>query len=225
MKKLLALVIFIPFITNASPAFEEARDQIARFRHVAPSIYAGGNPVSKADGDRGMRALAALGIATVVNLQGGDVDDSIAGWWTWAVEPGEDAEAIAAERRFFEERGAAYFNFPLCSHKPVTAQEDRDIRSALQVLASATQDRPAFLHCEHGADRTGLVIALYRVLYQSWSPQDAHREWVSNGHGRISRWFTGDLDVYFGSVTGFNPLTDPDYQEMLRANLRAAGDR
>ena len=32
------------------------------------------------------------------------------------------------------------------------------------------------IHCKHGADRTGLIIALYRILFQGWSKEDAIEE-------------------------------------------------
>lgn len=33
-----------------------------------------------------------------------------------------------------------------------------------------------FVHCEHGQDRTGLVIGCYRVWVQGWTKADAWRE-------------------------------------------------
>ena len=43
--------------------------------------------------------------------------------------------------------------------------------NALQVLANAKE--PVLVHCLHGSDRTGLVVALYRVVCQGWSKQQA----------------------------------------------------
>ena len=37
------------------------------------------------------------------------------------------------------------------------------------------------IHCKHGADRTGLVLALYRIVFQDWSKQDAIEE-LENGN-------------------------------------------
>jgi protein tyrosine phosphatase len=37
------------------------------------------------------------------------------------------------------------------------------------------------IHCKHGADRTGLVLALYRIVFQDWSRQDAIDE-LENGN-------------------------------------------
>nr|WP_246217361.1 tyrosine-protein phosphatase [Paraburkholderia panacisoli] len=37
------------------------------------------------------------------------------------------------------------------------------------------------IHCQHGADRTGFVSALYRVLFQSWTKQQAEDELLYGG--------------------------------------------
>ena len=52
---------------------------------------------------------------------------------------------------------------------------------ALQVIAHAQQ--PMLVHCLHGSDRTGLVIALYRVVCQNWSKQQALDELTHGDYG------------------------------------------
>jgi len=58
--------------------------------------------------------------------------------------------------------------------------EREDVVGALRALRVATLQEPTLLHCEHGADRTGLITALYRILYQSWS-KDAALDEMQNG--------------------------------------------
>jgi len=55
-----------------------------------------------------------------------------------------------------------------------------DVVAALQNLRRASRDAPVLLHCQHGADRTGMISALYRVLYQGWS-KDAALDEMQNG--------------------------------------------
>jgi protein tyrosine phosphatase (PTP) superfamily phosphohydrolase (DUF442 family) len=39
------------------------------------------------------------------------------------------------------------------------------------------------IHCKHGADRTGLVCALYRIVFQGWSKEAAIDELENGGYG------------------------------------------
>jgi protein tyrosine phosphatase (PTP) superfamily phosphohydrolase (DUF442 family) len=55
-----------------------------------------------------------------------------------------------------------------------------DVVDALQNLRRASGDAPVLLHCQHGADRTGMISALYRILYQGWS-KDVVLDEMQNG--------------------------------------------
>ncbi|MDR2886658.1 MAG: tyrosine-protein phosphatase [Bacteroidales bacterium] len=41
---------------------------------------------------------------------------------------------------------------------------------------------PIVIHCKHGSDRTGLVVALYRILFQGWSKEAAIDEMKNGGY-------------------------------------------
>ncbi len=73
---LFLLVIATPFV-GASDV-EKMRAVLPKFRQISPSIYAGPNVVSKLK-DEGLLALAAFGIKTNINLQGGDIDGTLIG--------------------------------------------------------------------------------------------------------------------------------------------------
>lgn len=53
----------------------------------------------------------------------------------------------------------------------------------LNNLVRQIKDAPApvFIHCQHGQDRTGLVVAAWRISC-GWKPQDAFEEAVSLGY-------------------------------------------
>jgi hypothetical protein len=55
-------------------------------------------------------------------------------------------------------------------------------------------NRPLVIHCQHGADRTGAIVALYRVVVQDWSKADALREMDEGGFHHSSLW--RNLDDY-----------------------------
>ena len=44
------------------------------------------------------------------------------------------------------------------------------------------------LHCQHGADRTGLITALYRILYEGWSKPAAIDEMINGKFGYHAVW-------------------------------------
>ncbi|OIQ67634.1 hypothetical protein GALL_507870 [mine drainage metagenome] len=44
------------------------------------------------------------------------------------------------------------------------------------------------IHCTHGADRTGTVIALWRIIYQGWSREAALAEMTQGGFGFYLIW-------------------------------------
>lgn len=59
---------------------------------------------------------------------------------------------------------------------------------------------PVLVHCQHGADRTGLVVALYRVTSQEWTPYEAADEMTRGGFGFHSIW--REIPAY---LVGVNP--------------------
>ncbi|MCL1915642.1 MAG: dual specificity protein phosphatase family protein [Desulfovibrionaceae bacterium] len=48
--------------------------------------------------------------------------------------------------------------------------------------------KPVLVHCQHGADRTGLVMAVYRIVEQGWSKKEALAEMRNGGYGFHSVW-------------------------------------
>lgn len=50
------------------------------------------------------------------------------------------------------------------------------------------ENGPFLIHCQHGADRTGLMSAMYRILEQGWTPEEALQELTEGGFGYHSMW-------------------------------------
>lgn len=63
-----------------------------------------------------------------------------------------------------------------------------DVIAALQNLRRASRDAPVLLHCQHGADRTGMISALYRVLYHGWNKAAALDEMRNGKFGYHAVW-------------------------------------
>jgi protein tyrosine phosphatase (PTP) superfamily phosphohydrolase (DUF442 family) len=85
-------------------------------------------------------------------------------------------------------------------HVPMNAfgLRDESVLEAMKILSDPA-NRPIVIHCQHGADRTGAMMALYRVVVEGWSKDDAIREMNAGGYHHSS-WFS-NLDRY---VAGAN---------------------
>ena len=108
----------------------------------------------------GMQNLEQLGIRTVINLRAFNDDRD-------------------------EMRGTAL----RAVHVPVHTWhlETEDIVAVMRELRHP-ENGPFLIHCQHGADRTGLMSAMYRMLEQGWSADDALAELVDGGYGYHSMW-------------------------------------
>ena len=67
---------------------------------------------------------------------------------------------------------------------------DLDEASAVRFLQTVTKTNgaPFFVHCQHGADRTGTMCAVYRVVIQGWTKEEAIREMTEGGYGFHKVW-------------------------------------
>jgi protein tyrosine phosphatase (PTP) superfamily phosphohydrolase (DUF442 family) len=81
--------------------------------------------------------------------------------------------------------------------------EEEEVAAFLKVV-TAPENQPVFFHCQHGADRTGTMCAVYRIAVQGWTKEEAIREMTEGGFGFHSVWqnlieFIKALDI--ASVT------------------------
>ena len=108
----------------------------------------------------GMKNLEKLGIRTVINLRAfNDDDDEVKG------------TSLRTEHI-----------------KILTWRiDDRHVIEVMRMLRQ-TENAPFLIHCQHGADRTGVMSAMYRVLEQGWTPEDALEELIDGGYGYHSMW-------------------------------------
>src|SRR5262245_61417869 len=65
--------------------------------------------------------------------------------------------------------------------------DDDHVIEVMRMLKQA-EHGPFLIHCQHGADRTGLMSAMYRVLEQNWTIEDALKELQDGGYGYHSMW-------------------------------------
>jgi protein tyrosine phosphatase (PTP) superfamily phosphohydrolase (DUF442 family) len=161
-------VLALAISAPASPA-QVVVPGIPNFVQVNDHVFRGAQPLSQA-----WQPLAKLGVKIVVDLRRPD-------------EHSTDAEA-----REVAAAGMKYINFPM---KGVVAPSDEQVSKILALLDSP--DR-VFIHCKRGADRTGAVIACYRIAHDQWHAKKALDEAKSLGMG----WAQVGLKRY---VMSFQP--------------------
>jgi tyrosine-protein phosphatase SIW14 len=155
-------------LTAASNAQDEGRiepryKELPNFHQVNTRLYRGGQPKSG-----GIQKLASLGVNTIINLR-------------------DDDERAEEEKRDAEAVGLHYFNVPFARlGRPTDEQVERVL-----ALINSVKNGVVFAHCAHGEDRTGLVIAIYRISHDRWNGEQARREAKRYG---IKFWQRGMLD-------------------------------
>lgn len=60
--------------------------------------------------------------------------------------------------------------------------DENEVVEVLKML-KRTQEAPFLIHCRHGADRTGLICAAYRIVFENWTKEDAIAEMREGGFG------------------------------------------
>jgi tyrosine-protein phosphatase SIW14 len=129
---------------------------IPNFHQVNQHVYRGGQPGSEA-----WQSLAKMGVKTVIDLRR------------------EDEHSTATEAQEVASAGMSYVNVPM---KGVVAPTNEQIG---KVLALLNTKEPVFVHCKRGADRTGAVIACYRIAHDGWQRERALEEAKSYGMGLV----------------------------------------
>jgi protein-tyrosine phosphatase len=126
---------------------------------VSEFLYRGAQPR-----ENGYTQLRQLGIAVVVDLH----------------NRGENQQR---ERQAVEANGMRYIGMPVSG---TTGPSDEQIAAFLALLRE-NAGRKLFVHCLHGADRTGVMIAAYRMSAEGWTAAQAlaemrayhfHRLWL-----------------------------------------------
>ena len=149
INRILLSVAVLAFLASPILAQEDLRQKdLPNFHKVNGMVYRGAQPKSG-----GLELLRQLGIKTVVNLRDDD-----------ARAKQEEAEARKA--------GFQYFNFPF---ERLGRPHDKDLEQVLSIINNRS-NQPVFVHCQHGADRTGVVIAVYRMTHDGWTSEQATAE-------------------------------------------------
>ena len=88
------------------------------------------------------------------------------------------------DRQAFGKTSLTLVNTPLLTWS-ITPQE---VARVLWQIEQHQRNGAVLIHCYHGADRTGLISAMYRVVYQNWELSEAKREMMQGPYGFHSVW-------------------------------------
>lgn len=119
---------------------------------------------------QGMRTLKELGIKTVLNLR-----------------------SFHSDRRKLGNAALTYEHIYMKAWHP----EEEEIVRFLRLVTNETNG-PVLVHCQHGADRTGTMCAVYRVAVQGWTKEEALKEMKDGGYNFHSVW--RNLPTWFNKL-------------------------
>ena len=157
-------VFLLTWVAGAAPSSgtrPETWAQPVKLQGV-PNLYRVSGDLYRGDqpSPEGMRNLKNLGIKTIINLRSFHSDrDEIGG------------------------TGLAYEHIYMKAWHP----EEKEVVRFLKIVTDPRR-APVLVHCQHGADRTGTVIAVYRIAVQGWSKAEAIREMTGGGFGFHQVW-------------------------------------
>src|SRR5262245_39030517 len=128
---------------------------IPNFHQVNENIFRGAQPT-----DDAWQHLANMGVKVVVDLR----------------RDGEDGDHfIKNEAKAVEAAGMRFVHVPM---NGLVAPTEAQVTKVLGIFHSGEK---VFVHCKKGKDRTGTVVACYRIMHDKWENKKALAEAKSLG--------------------------------------------
>lgn len=145
-----------PAIANASfgaPAEKLKIAGVPNAGKISDVLFRGAQP-----SPQGLAELKKLGVTTIVDLRG-------------------NRGPVSREREQAESLGMRFIDIPVSGWSPPSNQQVAEFLKLFQ--RDPTQK--IFVHCYYGRDRTGVMVAAYRMAQQHWTPDQAVAEMDSFG--------------------------------------------
>ena len=125
---------------------------LPNFHTVSPGIYRGAAPT-----EAGLQKLHDMGVRTIIDLR---------------ISP----RLVRKEQAEAQRMGFKWINLPMGSDPPT----QRQVSLLMSTLKLAPME-PVYVHCQHGADRTGCMLGIWRVTQQNWTFARAWSEMRKDG--------------------------------------------
>ena len=169
----------------SAPAQKLKVEGVPNLGQVTPTFLRGGQPT-----ETGFRKLKEMGVEVVVNFR-------------------DEPDKIAAEKKQVEALGMRYLSIPWNASK---GPDDRQVAEFLEWMR-ANPERKVFVHCHRGKERTGVMVAAYRIVMQNWTAPQALDEMEFFGIRGL--WF-GHLKQYIRELPKKLP-SDPAFHALVTA--------
>lgn len=140
-------------LVQLSLAAEIKIQHVRNFDEVNEHLYRGAEPSPV-----GLQELGAMGVKMIIDLR-------------------ETSQSTEFEKHEAEKLRIKYVNVPF---PPFSAPKPDEMDRVLSLLTS-NGSQTVFVHCRRGKDRTGTVIACYRVQHDHWDNQSALAEAKKHG--------------------------------------------
>ena len=153
------------FLTNKKPFKKEKKseyilpsisvvDKQFNFHIVVPGVWR-----SAQTSEESIRCMKSYGLKTIISFR-------------------HNQEVCDWERVLCLQLGIEYYRFPIDSTK---RQPIEKLIKILEIMHDP-QKQPVLIHCQEGKDRAGLLSALYKVQFKSFSKEDAYKEMLMYGY-------------------------------------------
>jgi tyrosine-protein phosphatase SIW14 len=121
-----------------------------------------------------MFELKRMGVKTVINLRGSD-------------------DHSKKEKAWAEAAGLRFINVPESNwFRP----DQKNIDAIIKQI-DVPENQPVFIHCKRGSDRTGTVVAVYRITHNGWTGKQANDEAKKFGFGFWQVWMKDYINDYY----------------------------
>lgn len=110
--------------------------------------------------EQGVKELKKMGIKTIINLR-----------------------SFSSDKQEIGNTGLGYEHIYMKAWHP----ERKEVMRFLQIVTNEKRF-PVLFHCKHGADRTGTMCAMYRIVVQGWTKEEAIREMTDGDYGFHEIW-------------------------------------
>ncbi len=141
---------------------------------------------------RDIRKFARDGVRTIVNLRGP-----------------RDCSSYELERQACAKRGIKLVDYQVRSRAAPSVAEIKGAKALFEEI-----EYPILMHCKSGADRAGLMSALFMHFHEG-KPIDEAKRQLSLRYGHISQAETGVLDYFFERYLSDNALRPMPFMEWV----------